>query len=85
MDVLFQHAEDSTDHNLPMMEWYAFEPLVAKDVQRASTIAKRAKISKILAFTVQRLADIKTAEGKKALADLTAAMKKPVHHHTTTK
>ena len=35
LDALTRHAEDASDHNLPLMYWYAAEPLAAVDPQRA--------------------------------------------------
>jgi putative membrane-bound dehydrogenase-like protein len=81
VDALLQHGEDSADHNIPLMVWYAFEPLVAKDINRAVAIAKRSKLPNISGYTVKRLADIKTPESIKASKDLTAVAAKPEHHH----
>jgi len=33
--ALNAHAEDATDHNLPLMAWFAMEPLVSADMNRA--------------------------------------------------
>ena len=35
LETLTQHAEDADDHNLPLMYWYAAEPLAEADPQRA--------------------------------------------------
>ncbi|MFM7844614.1 MAG: family 16 glycoside hydrolase [Planctomycetota bacterium] len=35
LEPLVSHAEDATDHNLPLMYWYAAEPLAELDPQRA--------------------------------------------------
>jgi putative membrane-bound dehydrogenase-like protein len=37
--VLAQNSDDASDHNLPLMYWYAAEPLVETDPQRALTFA----------------------------------------------
>lgn len=39
---LTSHAEDSTDHNLPLMYWYAAEPLADVDPTRALALAMSA-------------------------------------------
>jgi len=39
MQALVSHAEDAQDHNLPLMNWYAIEPLVAVDPARALKLA----------------------------------------------
>ncbi|HVJ86163.1 MAG TPA: PVC-type heme-binding CxxCH protein [Caulifigura sp.] len=36
---LTSHSEDAADHNLPLMYWYAMEPLAAADPQRALALA----------------------------------------------
>src|SRR6185436_16530989 len=60
IESLAQHAEDANDHNLPLMVWYAAEPFATKDVQRALTLAEKAKLPKILEFTVRRLGALNT-------------------------
>ncbi len=35
LDGLVRHSEDADDHNLPLMYWYAAEPLATADPQRA--------------------------------------------------
>ncbi|QDT02073.1 FG-GAP repeat protein [Rubripirellula lacrimiformis] len=42
LESLTSHAEDSRDHNLPLMYWYAAEPLADVDAQRALTLAMSA-------------------------------------------
>jgi hypothetical protein len=70
MEALLQRPEDKSDHNLPLMLWYAFEPTVPIDVNRAVDLAVKAKVPHILPFTIQRLGDIKSPESIKALEDL---------------
>lgn len=43
-EALIQHDGDATDHNLPQMYWYAIEPLVPADPERALTLAEKSKI-----------------------------------------
>src|SRR5262249_15600447 len=38
LTALVRHADDASDHNLPLMYWYAAEPLAAVDPQRLLTI-----------------------------------------------
>src|SRR5205807_2644141 len=40
---LLAHGEDAADHNLPLMYWYAAEPLGAADPGRALALALGAK------------------------------------------
>jgi len=53
---LVQHAEDATDHNLPLMYWYAAEACVASDPDRALELLKVCKIPKVREFIARRLA-----------------------------
>src|SRR5690606_32907186 len=47
---------DVDDQNIPLMIWYAFEPLVGEDSKRAIAIAKKAAMPNLLAFTARRIA-----------------------------
>jgi putative membrane-bound dehydrogenase-like protein len=66
---LASHAEDAADQNLPLMVWYAAEPLAELDMPRALTLALDAKLPKMFGYTVQRIAAIKTPEAIRVLAD----------------
>lgn len=55
MEALVQKSEDANDHNLPLMYWYAAEPLAEIDAKRAMKMAESAKIPKILEFMKRRL------------------------------
>jgi putative membrane-bound dehydrogenase-like protein len=54
--ALAAHAEDAQDHNLPLMLWYGFEPLVAADPARALELATQSKVPSLLPFAVRRCA-----------------------------
>jgi putative membrane-bound dehydrogenase-like protein len=71
LEALLSHSEDSDDHNLPLMYWYAFEPLAAAEPARALKLAQASKIPKILPFTVRRVAAIGSP---KAFASLVEAL-----------
>ena len=43
-DALLKHAEDAEDMNLPLMNWYAVEPLVNVDLQRFTGLARKCSI-----------------------------------------
>ena len=58
--ALDSHAEDADDHNLPLMYWYAAEPLAALDTDRALKLAENSKIPRMLHFTARRVAAIGT-------------------------
>ncbi|WP_439556750.1 PVC-type heme-binding CxxCH protein [Dyadobacter sp.] len=70
VDALSQKAEDKDDHNLPLMVWYAAEPLAAVDMKRALQMAEKSKLPKILPYTIQRVAAIGTEDSKKVLKEL---------------
>ena len=57
------------DHNLPMMLWYATEPLVAADMHGALALALESSAPRALEFTARRVA----ALGTGAAVDLLAA------------
>jgi putative membrane-bound dehydrogenase-like protein len=50
------HEEDSADHNLPLMYWYALERLAAERPNEALEMALHGKIPQILPLTVRRIA-----------------------------
>lgn len=52
---LAAHKEDADDANLPLMVWYALEPLFGLDKDRAMAIAKETPLPHILKFSEQRL------------------------------
>ncbi len=54
--ALVAHAEDADDHNLPLMNWYAIEPLVPLDPARALQLAAASRIPTVSRFIVRRAA-----------------------------
>jgi putative membrane-bound dehydrogenase-like protein len=60
--ALVAHGEDAGDHNLPLMYWYAAEPLAGRDASRALALASRAKVPNLLPFMVRRIASEATPE-----------------------
>jgi putative membrane-bound dehydrogenase-like protein len=59
---LVKHAEDGEDGNLPLLTWYAMEPLAAADPARALKIAGETKWTEFRQFVARRIA---SAAGKK--------------------
>lgn len=57
LEALAARAEDKDDVNVPLMVWYALEPLVEIDANRAVAIAKRSEFPNLLAFTARRVGD----------------------------
>jgi putative membrane-bound dehydrogenase-like protein len=54
-EKLLVHAEDAVDHNLPLMYWYAIEPLADVDPARALALALNGKIPQLVPFMIRRL------------------------------
>ncbi|MEI9895160.1 MAG: hypothetical protein WDN28_15045 [Chthoniobacter sp.] len=42
--ALHQHGEDAADHNLPLMDWYALEPMATADLHRTLAIGVDSKL-----------------------------------------
>ena len=53
---LVVHGEDATDHNLPLMYWFAAEPLVAQDPVFAQELLTTTKIPKLRSLVARRMA-----------------------------
>ncbi|MHA8059871.1 PVC-type heme-binding CxxCH protein [Aquirufa beregesia] len=70
LDELVQKTEDQADHNLPLMLWYAAEPLATLDIKRALQLGVKAKMPKFLTYTIQRVAALKSEEAIASLKDL---------------
>jgi putative membrane-bound dehydrogenase-like protein len=56
LEALIGHGSDADDPNLPLMIWYATEPLVAKDPERALGIATRSQIPRLKQYILRRAA-----------------------------
>ncbi|MVM31455.1 dehydrogenase [Spirosoma sp. HMF4905] len=83
LDALVQKSEDKDDHNLPLLVWYAAEPLSAVDAKRALQMAEKAKLPKLLPYTVQRIGALGTEDSKKLLKELNDRVGKLEHSHET--
>ncbi len=55
---LVSHAEDATDHNLPLMYWYAMEPLASEDAGKALELAAKSKVPILLPFMIRRISSL---------------------------
>src|SRR5262249_35947526 len=66
---LFAHAEDATDHNLPLMDWYAAEPLAGKNPSLSLKLAAEAKLPQLLPFMVRRIASTGQLEAAELLVN----------------
>jgi len=52
---LVTHAEDATDPNIPLIDWYGIEPLVAADPARAVNLISHAEIPRIRQYIARRV------------------------------
>jgi hypothetical protein len=66
---LLGHGEDATDQNLPLMVWYAMEPVVETDMPRALAATADTQLPRLFAFTVQRVAAAGSQDALRALTD----------------
>jgi putative membrane-bound dehydrogenase-like protein len=66
---LVSHADDANDHNLPLMYWYAAEPLAALDARRAARLAASSRIAKFREFMARRIVGLGTSESLALLID----------------
>jgi hypothetical protein len=66
---LMAHPEDAGDQNLPLMVWYAAEPLADIDMARALTLTLESKLPQTFSFMVQRIASARTPEALRVLAE----------------
>ncbi len=55
--ALLAHEEDKDDQNLPLMYWYAAEPIVAADPAWAAEALAACKIPKLTEFIARRMSE----------------------------
>jgi putative membrane-bound dehydrogenase-like protein len=63
LEGLVGHGEDAKDHNLPLMYWYAAEPLAEEDAGRALALASRSKVPALLPFMVRGISSLGSGKG----------------------
>lgn len=56
LEALAEREEDAGDPNLPLMVWYAAEPLAVEDPARAAAFLSRARLPYLREFMARRLA-----------------------------
>lgn len=56
VEALLQHGEDANDHNLPLLYWFAAEPLVAADTARALALGNATPLTALRAYFTKRQA-----------------------------
>jgi len=60
--ALLGHGEDASDHNLPLMYWYAAEPVVGLGTEEGLSLLKQSKIPRVREFITRRM--VSTAKTK---------------------
>ena len=56
LEGLLTHTEDAQDHNLPLMYWYALEPLVGQQPGKAAELIPKTRIPLLRQFITRRIA-----------------------------
>jgi putative heme-binding domain-containing protein len=56
--ALLSHAEDADDHYLPLMYWYAVEPLVPHNVRKAIEMLPQVKIPLVRQYMTRRVVSV---------------------------
>ena len=70
LEPLLKHSEDSTDHNLPLLYWYAAEPLAEAEVGRAVVLARESAHPLLLEFMTRRIAMTKGSKGLEVITQV---------------
>ena len=63
LEGLTAHKEDSEDPNIPLMIWYALEPLAAVNAERALAMAGQSPLPMLSAFMIRRISSTATPKG----------------------
>jgi putative membrane-bound dehydrogenase-like protein len=56
LEPLLEHAEDASDQNLPLMYWYALEPVVGADKKVGAQMLGKVRIAKVRELIARRVA-----------------------------
>ena len=55
--ALLGNSQDNEDHNIPLMIWFAVEPLVEHNPDRSIVLAKKSNIPLVAEYIARRLVD----------------------------
>ncbi len=80
LEGLLSHREDAEDHNLPLMYWYAAEPLAEEDTARAAQLASESKVPLVLSYMTRRIGTIGTNATLNLLVEQLGKVKRPAEH-----
>ena len=61
LEPLLQRAEDASDVNLPLLEWYALEPVIGKDPAAAAVLLEKVAFPQVREFIARRMAAVAQA------------------------
>lgn len=81
LENLLPVSADAKDHNQPLMLWYALEPVVSKDPERATRLALSAANENILPYVIRRLAAAQNESAGKALRKLKTELEGHGHRY----
>lgn len=70
LEGLVTWSEDADDHNLPLMVWYAAEPLAELDAKRAADLAMSTELPYMLSYTIQRIGAIGSDQSREILQQI---------------
>ncbi len=82
LEGLVAHAEDGADPNLPLLYWYAAEPLAQIDPTKALDLAVRAKSAPLREFMPRRIGSIGAPETIELLVERLGGADDPAMQHT---
>jgi putative membrane-bound dehydrogenase-like protein len=74
---LLKRSEDANDHNLPLMYWFALDPLAAEQPGEVLTAALETSLPRLLYFTARRIASSATPADRDLLTQRLAAIEDP--------
>ena len=62
LEPLLTRAEDASDVNLPLLEWYALEPVIGKDPAAAALLLEKVAFPQVREFIARRMAAVAQAQ-----------------------
>lgn len=77
LEGLLSHVEDVNDHNLPLMYWYAAEPLASVDASRALEVAARGRLPLVQSYMARRVASESTPEALEMVVEQLSRIEEP--------
>jgi putative membrane-bound dehydrogenase-like protein len=81
LEGLYSRSEDADDHNMPLMVWYAAEPMAELDSHRIMELALNTGLPDMVPYTARRIAEIGTEEALETLEYFHERADDPNHRH----